>query len=91
MTALLDLADEVGLRVERVASQPALEGGTPGASAVCKLRGETVVFLSTSDPLSTRIRLLARGLRQHSGDALDERFLAPALRACLDEAADVIP
>ena len=91
LAALRELAEEVGLRVERVAAQPALEGLSPGSSAVCKLRGETVVFLSDSDPLATRIEWLARGLRQHSGESLEDRFLAPAVRACLDEAAEPLP
>jgi hypothetical protein len=88
LAALLELADDVGLRVERVGAQPALDGLSPGSSAVCRLRGATVVFLSDSDPLATRVRTLARGLREHSGDALEERFLAPALRACLDAAGE---
>ena len=86
LAALRELADELGLRVERVGGQPTLEGLSPGSSAVCKLRGQTVVFLSDSDPLATRIRTLARGLRQHSGEALEERFLPPALRTCLEQA-----
>lgn len=88
LVALRELADEVGLRVERVAAQPALEGLSPGSSAVCRLRGQTVVFLSDSDPVATRVRTLARGLRDHSGEALEERFLPPALRACLEEAEE---
>ena len=88
LAALRELASEVGLRIERVAPQPALEGLSPGSSAVCRLRGQTVVFLSDSDPLTTRVHILARGLQDHCGEALDERFLPPAVRACLDAASE---
>ncbi len=83
--ALLELAESVGLRVQRVGRQPALDGLSPSASAVVRVRGEVRVLLADPDPLEARIALLARALRDHAGPALEERFLAPALRACLEE------
>lgn len=84
LEALSELARELGLRVESAPSQAALDGGTPGSSAVCVLRGETVVFLAPGDPIEARIALLARALREAFADDLEQRFLPPALRNCID-------
>ncbi|MGH0038018.1 MAG: hypothetical protein ACQGVK_23560 [Myxococcota bacterium] len=75
MEALLDLAREVDLPVRLVAP---LEGDT--ASALCRVRGRTWVVLSRSDPVAVQIDVLARGLRDCAGEALEGRYLPPAVR-----------
>jgi hypothetical protein len=79
MQALLDLAREVDLPVRLVAS---LEGDT--ASALCRVHGRTWVVLSRSDPVEAQIDVLARGLKTCAGDALDDRYLPPAVRERMD-------
>jgi hypothetical protein len=44
--------------------------------------------LSTADPASAQIEVLARGLRLQGGAALEERYLPPALREVLALPAD---
>lgn len=88
LTRLIALAGDLGLRVDRVAAQPPLEGLAPGSSAACTLRGQTLVLLSDSDPLAVRVALLAHTLVRDCGDALEGRFLPPAVRVWLDRAND---
>jgi hypothetical protein len=87
LETLLELADSVGLAVQRVGRQPAFEGLSPSSSGTCKVRGKVRVLLADSDPLEARISVLARALREDAGEALEERFLPPAVRACLEAAA----
>ncbi|MDJ0851512.1 MAG: hypothetical protein QNK04_24325 [Myxococcota bacterium] len=79
METLLDLAREVDLEVRLV-------GETDGAltSALCRVRGRTWVVLSRSDPAPAQIEVLVQGLRATAGDALDGRYLPPAVRDLLD-------
>jgi hypothetical protein len=88
LEALLELAEETALPVQRLGRQPIFEGLSPSSSGVCRVRGELRVLLSDSDPVSARVAVLARALRRHRGEALESRFLAPALRECLDAAAE---
>ena len=84
LEALVDLAREVGWEVSRVGRQPVLDGLSPSSSAVCRVRGKVLVFMADSDPVEVRAEVLARALRERIGDALEDRFLAPAVRACLE-------
>ncbi len=83
MEALLDLASEAGLEV-RTASGSGMEPLPP--SAVCRVKGEPWVVLSTADPVEVQLDVLAGALREHAGGLLDRRFLPPAVRARLGEA-----
>jgi hypothetical protein len=82
--ALVELAESVGLAVQRVGRQPVFEGLSPSCSGTCRVRGEVRVLLADSDPLEVRIEVLARALRELAGPALEERFLPPAVRVCLE-------
>ena len=84
LEALVELAASVGLVVQRVGRQPAFEGLSPSSSGTCRVRGEVRVLLADSDPLEARIEVLARALRAAAGPALEERFVPPAVRACLE-------
>jgi hypothetical protein len=86
MQALLELADEVALEV-RVVRAPA-EGEPWPASAVVKVKGRVWVVLSAADPVEAQIRVLGRALVVHAGPALEDRYLAPALRDVLDRACE---
>lgn len=81
---LADLAREVGIDV-RVLGRPAGTDLAP-PSAVCRVRGEVWVVLSEADLPADRIRVLCEALRDHAGDALEGRYLPPALRDRLDQA-----
>lgn len=82
--ALVELAESLGLAVQRVGRQPVFEGLSPSSSGTCRVRGEVRVLLADSDPLEVRIEVLARALRELAGPELEERFLPPAVRACLE-------
>jgi hypothetical protein len=87
LEALIALAESFGLAVQRVGRQPAFDGLSPSSSGTCRLRGKVRVLLADSDPPEVRIEVLARALREAAGPALEERFLPPAVRACLDAEA----
>ena len=84
--ALLALAQETGLPVQRLPRQPLYEGQPPSPSGSCRVRGEVRVLLADSDPLPARIQVLARTLRRTRGEALEGRFLPPAVREALEGA-----
>lgn len=86
LEALLELARETGLVVQRVGRQPALDL-PPVASGVCRLRGELRVLLADADPPTERIRVLARALCEFAAADLEGRYLPPAVRECLERAA----
>ena len=82
MQALLDLADEVSLEVRVVRS--GAEGEPPPSSGVVRVKGRVWVVLSSVDPVDVQIEVLARALIADAGDALDDRYVAPAVREVLD-------
>ncbi|MGH0029710.1 MAG: hypothetical protein ACQGVC_07960 [Myxococcota bacterium] len=88
LEALVELAAETGLAVQRVSRQPVFEGLSPSSSGTCRVKGELRVLLSDSDPPAARIGVLARALARERGERLAGRYLAPALRECLDRAAE---
>jgi hypothetical protein len=81
LEALLELAREAQLEV-RVAGADA---DPPVTSGACRVRGAVWVVLARADPLERQIDALARALRDHAGDFLEQRYLPPALRARLGE------
>jgi len=85
MQALLDLADEVELEVRAVRVGGA-DGEPPVSSGAVRVKGRVWVVLSDSDPADVQISVLASALVAHAGEALEERWLAPALRAVLERA-----
>jgi hypothetical protein len=84
---LVELARETDLSVQRVGRAPAVDGVSPSASSVCRVRGELRVMLSDADPLSRRIQVLARALAEARAAQLEGRFLPPAVRECLERAS----
>jgi hypothetical protein len=83
--ALEELARECGLHVR------VLRGveGSPGlASGTARVRGAGWIVLVASDPLPVQIDALADGLVRFAAEAVEKRYLAPALREALDRAED---
>jgi len=76
---------ELGLEVRRV---PRAGEGAETSSGVCRLRERVWVLLSPADPPARRAAVLAAALREHAGDALESRYLPPAVRARLERAGD---
>ncbi len=83
LVALIELAEQVGLRVDRVHRGNLAESLGPAVSGRCVLRGEVWVLLADGDPLPHRVSVLGAALREHAGGALEARYLAPALREAI--------
>ena len=77
LEALLELAHELELEV-RIAGRTE---AAPQQSGLCRVRGRVWVVLSTADPIEHQLQALAGGLRAACGEALEGRFLPPALRS----------
>jgi len=88
LSALLELARDAGLVVRSVPRSAAREGEPLATSGLCRVRGEDWVMLAAADPIDQRIEALARGLRACRGEFLERRYLAPALRQCLEDLAE---
>lgn len=87
MKSLLDLAAEVGLEVRVV--RPGLgEGDAPVSSGLVRVKGRVWVVLSRSDPADAQIAVLARALVAEAGEALEARWLPPAVRSALEGASE---
>jgi len=84
LDALLELANDVGLRVRGLGAGASSDGLGMTSSGVCRVRGELWVLLADADPVERRVAVLARALRDEVPDALEGRFLPPAVRACLE-------
>ena len=82
----IELASERGLEVRRIGGSGHDEL-TPAASGTCLLRGRLLVLLSAGDPLERQLDVLGSALRAHAAEALEMRFLAPAIRAWLERGA----
>lgn len=78
---LVELAREAGIDV-RVLSRAGPD--VSPESAVVKVRGDVWVVLAEADLPEQRIAVLARALREHAGELLQERYLPPALRDLLE-------
>jgi hypothetical protein len=80
--ALLELAREAGLRVERLPATR--DGDATTRSGVCRLRGELRVLLAPGDGIEDRIAALVAGLRTLGPAPLEARWLPPAVRRRLE-------
>jgi hypothetical protein len=79
LSALLDLAEEVGIGIRRAPASS--EGQHPGG-AVVKLRGKEILFLDPSATTTDQVTATAAALRGHP--ELADRYLRPELRALLE-------
>jgi hypothetical protein len=86
LAAGLELARELGLEVRRIGA-PGHDELAPAASGSCLLRGRPLVMLWAGDPLERQLEVLGGALRAHAAEALEMRFLAPAIRAWLERGA----
>ena len=83
LEALLDLAEQVGLAVRRLAG-PAGGGEHPGGALV-RVRGQEVLFLDSAAAVADQLAVAAAALAGRS--ELEDRFLPPELRQLIDDHA----
>lgn len=81
LTALLDLAEELGIMVRRAPLDDA--AGHPGGALV-RVGDKEMLFVDPMAPTGDQIGVAASALAGRA--ELAERFLPPSLRSCLDEA-----
>ncbi len=80
---LLDLAREHGISVHK---QQASRHGEPDLaprSGLCRVNGEQWLVIIGQESLEDRIAAAAQALAAVAGDALEERYLPPAVRNAL--------
>jgi nucleotide-binding universal stress UspA family protein len=80
---LVELAQEAGIRV-RVIPRSAEELHPAPRSGVCRIRGSPWLLLASGEPLEDRIEAAAMAVRTHAPEALEGRYLPPAVRERLD-------
>ena len=84
LAALVDLAEQAGLRVRAIRPGSGADAEAPATSGVCRLRGVLWVMLATSEPLQDQTDVISRALREHCREFLESRYLSPALRERID-------
>jgi hypothetical protein len=84
LEALLELAAELGIDVRIIPQSRSGDSEFPLSSGVCSVRGQLRVLLSHEDPLDVQNRVIAQALNSKAKNALDARFLPPAVRRALD-------
>jgi hypothetical protein len=80
---LVELAQEAGIQV-RVIPRSAAELDPAPRSGTCRIRGSPWLLLASGEPLEDRIEAAAMAVRTHALEALEGRYLPPAVRARLD-------
>jgi hypothetical protein len=81
LTALLDLAEEMGIMVRRAPLDDS--AGHPGGALV-RVGEREMLFVDPTAPTGDQIGVVASALGGRA--ELDDRYLPPSLRACLDAA-----
>jgi hypothetical protein len=76
---LVELAQEAGIQV-RVIPGSAAVVDLPARSGICLIRGAPWLLLASDDSLEDRIEAAATALRTHAPEALEGRYLPPAVR-----------
>jgi hypothetical protein len=83
LDAFLALAREAELEV-RLLPKRSGEVEVPARSGACRLRGRWLVLLAPGDSVEDRIDAVVKGLRGLDPEALEGRWIPPALRARLE-------
>ena len=83
LESLIDLAREAAIEVRVIGAGPTADGLAPATSGVCRVRGRVWVLLSRRETPNLQIRALANALREHAAPLLEQRYLPPAVRACI--------
>jgi hypothetical protein len=81
---LVALAEEAGIAVRVLPRAAAGEGEPAPRSGACRMRGAPFLLLAPAEPVEDRIAAAAAALRRFAPQALEGRFLPPAVRARLE-------
>ena len=76
---LVELAQEAGIQV-RVIPRYAVEGDPVPRSGICRIRGSPWLLLASTESLEDRIEAAVVAVRAHAPEALEARYLPPAVR-----------
>ena len=80
---LVELAQDAGIQV-RVIPRSAAEGDPAPRSGICRIRGCPWLLLASGEPLEDRIEAAVMAVRAHAPEALEGRYLPPAIRERLN-------
>lgn len=80
---LVELARQAGIQV-RVMPRSAEELQPAPRSGFCRIRGAPWLLLAAGEPLEDRLEAAARAVRALGPEALEGRYLPPAVRERLD-------
>lgn len=84
LECLLEVAAAADLHIEIAGRDARSDPERPLTSGVCRVRGQWWVILSSGEPVSAQIGMLAKALKAHAYDVLEARHLPPAVRAVID-------
>jgi hypothetical protein len=84
---LVELAQQAGIEV-RVIPGVATEGDPAPRSGLCRIRGTPWLLLAPRESLEDRIEAAVEALRAHALEALEGRYLPPAVRERLSPPRD---
>jgi hypothetical protein len=88
LSFLVALAEEAGIAVRVLPRGAAGEGEPAPRSGACRIRGAPFLLLAPAEPLEDRISAAAVALRRFAPQALEGRFLPPAVRERLEAGGD---
>jgi hypothetical protein len=84
LAALIDLAEALGIEIRRAPPGTGSSGGPAGA--LVRLKGKEILFLDPIAAVPDQISVVAGALAGRA--ELQDRFLPPKIRQCLDEASE---
>jgi hypothetical protein len=87
LAQLLELGARAGLEVRVLSARAAAEEGAPSQSRSGRLGERVWVLLVPDEPPAHQAAALAQALGRYRADWLETCFVAPALRAFIEEAA----
>ncbi len=88
LDTLIEIVEEGGVTVRVLPKGGAREGEPAPSSDVCRIRGEPWLLLAASDSLEDRIDAAVRAVRRFVPEAVEGRFLPPAVRERLEEGGE---
>jgi len=85
LEALLELAGLARLEVRVLSASSAATDFAPTSSAACRVGERIWVVLAPDDPPMEQAEILAGALARYRSDFLEENFVAPGVRAFLEQ------
>ena len=85
LASLVDIAREAGLEVRALPARGAADADLAPRSGVCRVRGRLLVLLSAADSVEDRTHALVHALRSAGPEALEGRWIPPAVRERIED------